>query len=213
MCNLFEYDLLEWEVKELIRHYKLLGRNYSEVMRMYPRSKGHVIINAGAERVLAEMQWGFPSKPPAPPSKVVTNIRHPHIDFWAPWIALPEVEVDGDEGGRCLVPCRRFAEPDQLNTGKAFGTPSENRWFGRPDGGLMLLPGVWRTYKGERRFAFMTAKAHPVVAPFHRKATPVIFTSADAAEIWQTAPWKEAKKLHKPANDDVIIRLPEKKAA
>jgi hypothetical protein len=63
MCNL--YTLAPWEVRNLIRHYRLIGHDFEEVMRVrnetldvYPAPV--VIEQAGQLVVRQDMLWGFP---------------------------------------------------------------------------------------------------------------------------------------------------------
>jgi putative SOS response-associated peptidase YedK len=72
VCNL--YTLAPWEVRNLIRHYTLIGRDFEEVMSarndtldVYPNKPAPVVIEQDGQRVVRQdMLWGFPSRrPPA----------------------------------------------------------------------------------------------------------------------------------------------------
>jgi len=65
MCNL--YTLAPWEVRHLIQHYRLIGREFEEVMRgrnesldVYPNHLAAVVVDQDGQRVVREMLWGFP---------------------------------------------------------------------------------------------------------------------------------------------------------
>jgi putative SOS response-associated peptidase YedK len=58
MCNLYEYELQEWEIAHLIEHYKLLGMNWTEAMKVYPNRPGAVVVDRAGERVVVDMLWG-----------------------------------------------------------------------------------------------------------------------------------------------------------
>ena len=59
MCNLYEYELQEWEIAHLIEHYKLLGMNWTEAMKVYPNRPGAVVVNRAGERAVVDMLWGL----------------------------------------------------------------------------------------------------------------------------------------------------------
>lgn len=220
MCNLYTVRLSRDEVAGLMRHRQLIGRNFRDVMNVYPNGEAPVMVPDEAGAIdFKDMRWGFP-KPPNTGSGYVTNVRNTEKPFWSKWLTEPSVKVGQDVGGRCLVPVVKFAEPDK-NTGmKVSGTPSVNRWFARPDGSLFLFAGIWRTWTGDRGtkakpdvgqhylHSFLTTAPADVVKPIHEKATPLILTSKDEIETWLTAPMEEALKLQMPAKPGVIVLLP-----
>jgi hypothetical protein len=124
MCNLYDYEMTPEIMASLIEHYRLIGKEWAEAMRMqnapkevYPNRSGPVVVLEGDERVVrTDMLWGFPPfKGP-----VLTNFRNVGLKMWRDWL-------DGEH--RCVVPAMYFAEPDR-NTSK----PVVWRWFGRRDG-------------------------------------------------------------------------------
>jgi putative SOS response-associated peptidase YedK len=226
MCNLYTTRLSREEVRGLFRHRELIGKNYRDVVQVYPNGEAPVLLlDASGAVDMKDMRWGFPKPPNVPGGGYVTNVRNTSSAFWKPWLKAPSVTVGKDIGGRCLVPVVRFAEPDK-NTGmKAHGTPSVNRWFARPEESLFCFAGIWRTWTGDRGtkakpdvgqhhlYSFLTTDPAEVVKPIHDKATPLILSTAEEIDTWLTAPAEEALKLQQPAKPGVLVLLPEKKAA
>lgn len=100
-------------------------------------------------------------------------MRNTASSYWKPWLKAPSVTVGRDVGGRGLVPITKFAEPDK-NTGmKESVTPSVNRWFARPEGGLFAFDRIWHTWTGDRG-----TKAKPDVGQHHLYS----FLTTNAAE-------------------------------
>ena len=66
MCNL--YTLAPWEVRHLIQQYRLIGRDFEEVMRgrnesldVYPNRPAPVVVEQDGQRVVRQdILWGFP---------------------------------------------------------------------------------------------------------------------------------------------------------
>jgi putative SOS response-associated peptidase YedK len=116
----------------------------------------------------------------AEPDRGVTNVRNTDSRHWRPWLG-PE--------NRCLVPFTSFSEPDQV------GGSKKPIWFAldesRP---LAFFAGIRTPWTCVRKisegevtcelFAFLTTEAHPVVAQFHDKATPVILTEPEQWDQW-----------------------------
>ena len=237
MCNLYTYKLSREEVRGLLEHYKLIGRQWSEAFanetaglnesgNVYPKYAAPVVRLQDGEQILDRPKWGMPG-PVLPAEKstrprFITNVRNTASRHWTPWLAGPEVVVgkDGNRGGRCLVPAASFAEPDQ-NTSK----PVIFRWFRRADGLPFFFAGVWREWTGDhgtlkapdigkhRLFAFLTTSASEDVRPYHTLATPLILFTASDVERWLHGTTMEALELQKPAAPGSLVVVPEKKAA
>jgi putative SOS response-associated peptidase YedK len=242
MCNLYTYKLSRDEIRGLLRHYRLVGQQWSAVFEremagkndealVYPKYQAPVVIVRAGERQLAHMGWGIPAPlPPLVPGEkpkrpgFLTNVRNTRSGHWRNWLAAPAVTVGKDklQGGRCIVPAMMFAEPDR-NTAK----PVVNRWFGRADGLPFFFAGIWREWQGDvgtikqpnlglhRLYSILTTEPNGVVQPIHDKAMPVMLMTAEDVDVWLNDTLEEALKLQKPRADEEIVITPydEKKAA
>jgi putative SOS response-associated peptidase YedK len=208
VCNLYTYRLSRDEIRGLLQHYKLIGREWAEVMGgrneptdVYPNYEAPVAVLREGERVIETMRWGFPP-PPAVASKAPwTNIRRPNNSLWRQWF----------ETQRCIVPATAFAEPDR-NTSK----PVVFRWFARKDRQPFFFAGLWREWEGDRGtkarpnikkhllYSFLITDPNGVVRPFHDKAMPVLLTNPEQVRQWLEGTPQEALALQKPAPDDEI---------
>jgi putative SOS response-associated peptidase YedK len=209
MCTLYTYKLMDWEVRHLLEHRKLIGTNYPPT-EVFPDYEAPVIVNrADGAREVRMMRWGFPEFPGERGVRV--NVRHPKS---APWQGRFEM------GMRCLVPADAFCEYQD------GPSPKAKRWFARPDGKPFFFAGTWTEWEGTRGtkknpvvgkhelFTILTTSPNEIVKPVHRKAMPVVLTTNADVEAWLTAPTIEALKLQRPVPDDAIVLLPmEMKAA
>ena len=59
MCNWYEYDLAEWEVRELVKHYNLSSHSLREPTEVFANGPGVVVVDRGDERALERMLWGL----------------------------------------------------------------------------------------------------------------------------------------------------------
>lgn len=220
MCNLYTMRLSRDEVAGLLRHYKLVGRDFADAMaakndaaNVYPNYEAPVLVVRDGERAIETMRWGFPPPPFTGSKAPVTNIRNTSSNYWRPWLKKPEQ--------RCIVPATAFSEPDR-NTSK----PVRFRWFARKDGQPFFFAGIWREWEGDRGtkakpnvgrhklYSFLTTEPNGIVEPIHDKAMPVLLTTPADVDRWLTGTLEEALELQKPAGDEAIVLLPpEKKAA
>jgi len=167
------------------------------------------IVRVGAEgvREMVMATWGMPS----PPAYVknydpgVTNIRNTSSPHWRRWLG---------PANRCVVPFTSFAEPNPA--AKVAGGRTPNVWFARsPERPVMFFAGLWTPWRGVKRvrdgerdyelFGLLTCEPNAVVAPFHRKAMPVILTEPDEIDLWLSAPWNEVKHLQRPLSDEMLV--------
>jgi putative SOS response-associated peptidase YedK len=237
MCNLYTMKLSRAEVRGLLEHYKLVGKEWSELFAqdqagknesglVYPKYPAPVVIVEDGVETLEKMRWGIPGpvfptkdgKTPRP--SFITNIRNTASGHWKPWLAATSVVVGKDKnaGGRCIVPAVAFAEPD-----KGTSKPVINRWFGRTDGLPFFFAGVWREWTGDhgtiakpdvarhRLYSFLTTEPNGVVQPVHEKAMPVMLLTAEDVKRWLYASAADALKLQKPAPDAAIRIVPDRK--
>ncbi len=105
---------------------------------------------------------------------------------------------------RCLVPADGFLE---------WTGPKSARqpvWFHRPEGGLILLAGLYESWRAgdddwRRTFTILTTAANPTVAPIHDRM-PVVLSADDAAE-W-VYPGNEPEvvwELLRPAPESLLV--------
>lgn len=217
MCNLYEYDMTQEDMRLLLEHYKLVGQDFAEAKRwqnaprqVYPNQDAPVVRSIGCERVLTTMRWGFPPPSRFLGTRVITNLRNTESPFWLRWLAREH---------RCVVPVTAFAELD-----KNISKPVVFRWFAQPDQKPFFLAGIWRPWSGDRGtnnapdvrdwqlFSLLTTEPNSVVKLFN-KAMPVLLRSLTDVEQWLEGTVEDALELQKPAPDDAIVVVPEKKAA
>src|SRR4051812_34140939 len=92
-----------------------------------PTDPHPVLRLVGGGRRLETARWGFPSRLPSGKRRApLINVRSETVRFSRP-VAL----VDG----RCVVPADGFYEWKR--------STRQPIWFHRPDGGLLLLAGLW----------------------------------------------------------------------
>ncbi|SEP26391.1 Putative SOS response-associated peptidase YedK [Rhodospirillales bacterium URHD0017] len=221
MCTLYTLRLSAWEVRNLMQHYKLVGREWEEVIgarndaqEFYPNYEAPVVVARDGQRTVETMRWGFPPPPGVGSKAPVVNVRNTASAYWRPSIA--------NKAQRCIVPAAAFAEPDR-NTSK----PVVIRWFRRPAGEPFFFAGIWREWEGDRGtkakpnvgrhklYSFLTTAPNGIVEPIHNKAMPVLLMTPADVERWLEGTAEEALELQKPAPDDAILMDPslEKKAA
>jgi len=87
----------------------------------------------------------------------------------------------------------RFAEPKAVADRQGPG--DTNWWFTVADQETPCFAGLWKFDQDhDRVYAFCTTEPHPLVAPKHPKAMPVILLAEDQ-DRWLTAPVEEAVGL------------------
>jgi putative SOS response-associated peptidase YedK len=109
MCNLYTMKLSRDEVRGLLEHFKLVGKEWAEVFArdqagmnesglVYPKYPAPVVIVRDGVETIEKMRWGmpgpvFPPKPGAKPVRpgFITNIRNTASGHWKPWLAASSV--------------------------------------------------------------------------------------------------------------------------
>lgn len=206
MCNLYEYDMTAEDMRLLQEHYRLIGIEFSEAMRVpnaprqvYPNYEAPVVLDRDGARVVETMRWGFPPPPFVKSKAPVTNVRNVDKGFWKPYLG---------RASRCVVLTTAFSEFDQAQR--------RPRWFKRSDGKPFFFAGIYRSWEGDRGtkakpnvgthalYSFLTTEPNAVVAPIHPKAMPVLLLDPAAVEQWLTGSDADALALQKPTPDDAI---------
>ena len=182
------HPLAPWEVRHLIQHYRLIGRDFEEVMRgrnetldVYPNRPAPVVVLQDGQHVVREdMLWGFP--PFKPGAGYGTNFR-----------TLKTTCGAIGSTASIAASCRRRPSPSPTRT-----PPSrcEWRWFERADKLPFFFAGIWRPWTGDRGtkkapnigdhtlFSIMTTEPNGVVEPVHEKAMPVMLMTPEDVEQW-----------------------------
>src|SRR5215831_6557991 len=109
MCNLYTYKLSRDEVRGLLEHYKLVGREWAEIFEkemagkndealVYPKYQAPVVILRDGAQQLEHMGWGMPAPlPPLRPGEkpkrpsFITNARNLKLGMWKQWLAAGNV--------------------------------------------------------------------------------------------------------------------------
>lgn len=112
----------------------------------------------------------------------------------------------------CLIPAEAFYEPD-WRSGKAVATR-----FTAADGGLMMIAGLWDTYRdatGTLQLSYtmitINADTHPLLRHYHRSGDEkrmVVVLPAGAYDAWLDTPPEASREflVHYPA--DRLVATP-----
>lgn len=132
MCNLYT---VRKSAAEVAAHFGVshpVQSNAGE--EVYPGTPGVVVRDAGGQRVMQSMTWGFPlrlktMKPESKP-KPVNNIADLRKGMWVGLARRPE--------WRCLIPLTAFAEAEGPK-----GSMTRT-WFSIVDQPIFAWAGLWR---------------------------------------------------------------------
>ena len=219
MCNLYSITKGQAAIIELTRAMRDTTGNLPPMPGVFPDYRAPVVANKGGVPELCLMRWGMPSSQKAlldaatkradklrakgqnpdfkellrmEPDSGVTNIRNTTSKHWKRWLGVEN---------RCVVPFTSFSEFNKPEGGDIWFALDESR-------PLAAFAGIWTNWTCVRKvnegettndlFGFLTTEPNDVVAPVHRKAMPVILTTASEIQTWLTAPADEALILQRP---------------
>jgi putative SOS response-associated peptidase YedK len=158
-------------------------------------SDTHWVLEYGADRrVLRPAHWGYlPTSPPGRARKPLINVRGEQV-------ASGHGFREAFASRRCAVVIDGFFE---------WNKQRAPFWYHRPDGGLILLAGLYHdvlTGEHEQRFTVLTTRPNKLISVIHDRM-PVIVPEG-RVDDWLTAPPAEAASLIAPAPEDALIATP-----
>ena len=170
------------------------ARRYKRRYNVAP-SDTHWMLEYGADRrVLVPAKWGYvPTSPPGRARKPLINVRGEQVGSGHGF-------REAFASRRCAVVTDGFFEWNQRR---------EPFWYHRPDGGLVLLAGLFQgaaDAEREPRFTVLTTRPNKLISAIHDRM-PVIVPAA-RIDDWLTAPPAQAAALIAPAPEDTLIATP-----
>jgi putative SOS response-associated peptidase YedK len=178
------------------------ARRYKRRYNVAP-SDTHWMVEYGADRrVLVPAKWGYiPTSGPSrtsPPGRA----RKPLINVRGEQVASGHGFREAFASRRCAVVTDGFFE---------WNGRREPFWYHRPDGGLVLLAGLFQDAPAgqpdrDPRFTVLTTRPNKLIAAVHDRM-PVIVPAA-RVDDWLAAPATEAAALIAPAPEDALIATP-----
>ena len=173
------------------------ARRYKRRYNVAP-SDTHWMLEYGADRrVLVPAKWGYvPTSPPGRARKPLINVRGEQVGSGHGF-------REAFASRRCAVVTDGFFEWNERR---------EPFWYHRPDGGLVLLAGLFQgaaEAEREPRFTVLTTRPNKLISAIHNRM-PVIIPNLPAARIddWLTGPPAAAAALIAPAPEDALIATP-----
>jgi putative SOS response-associated peptidase YedK len=173
------------------------ARRYKRRYNVAPSDR-HWIVERGPDgRLLLPATWGYlPTFPTSPAGRA----RKPLINVRGEQVGSGHGFRDAFASRRCAVVTDGFFEWDGQR---------HPFWYHRPDGGLVLLAGLYQDAPGgdrDRRFTVLTTRPNKLIAAVHDRM-PVI-VSAERLDDWLTAPLADAAALIRPAPEEALIATP-----
>jgi putative SOS response-associated peptidase YedK len=170
------------------------ARRYKRRYNVAP-SDTHWMLEYGADRrILVPAKWGYvPTSPPGRARKPLINVRGEQVGSGHGF-------REAFASRRCAVVTDGFFEWNERR---------EPFWYHRPDGGLVLLGGLFQSgpdAEREPRFTVLTTRPNKLISVIHDRM-PVIVPAA-RIDDWLTAPPAEAAALIAPAPEDALIATP-----
>ena len=170
------------------------ARRYKRRYNVAP-SDTHWMLEYGADRrVLVPARWGYvPTSPPGRARKPLINVRGEQVGSGHGF-------REAFASRRCAVVTDGFFEWNQRR---------EPFWYHRPDGGLVLLAGLFQgaaDAEREPRFTVLTTRPNKLISAIHDRM-PVIVPAA-RIDDWLTVPPAAAAALIAPAPEDTLIATP-----
>jgi len=170
------------------------ARRYKRRYNVAP-SDTHWMLEYGADRrVLVPAKWGYvPTSPPGRARKPLINVRGEQVGSGHGF-------REAFASRRCAVVTDGFFE---------WNKRREPFWYHRPDGGLVLLAGLFQgaaDAEREPRFTVLTTRPNKLISAIHDRM-PVIVPAA-RIDDWLTAPPAAAAALIAPAPEDTLIATP-----
>jgi putative SOS response-associated peptidase YedK len=182
MCNLYTVRKSAAEVAAHFGVRNPIASNAPE--EVYPGTPGMVVREAGKERIVQSMAWGFPLRlkgmsPTAKP-KPVNNIADLSKPMWKGLAAKPQ--------WRCLIPLTGFAEAEGPKGSKT------RTWFNVKDQPIFAWAGLWRVSDewGPVYSGVMT-DCNEAIRPIHDRM-PVLLHS-DEYDQWLQGTYDDALKV------------------